>query len=184
MRLIARTQLPSDGQLQFKDDKCIFEFEMPAFTETTGYFMAHLLLSSDERNELDVFVQVEEISAQGYISRVPSLYIKPKSFAIQKFMKSMHNWQIGLGRCSSNDTLSLAFHQTYIDFVEGKLLYQLHRFEFFFSRSLVRFVYYRRPKPNCDKKDIILAFPARRKGSYHHIIAPEALSALCTCTSL
>jgi hypothetical protein len=80
--------------------------------------------------------------------------------------------------------LSLTCRQTYMEVVNSTLLYQLHRFQFFYPRTLVRFLSIIPKESRNAIQDIRLAFPWAGKGCYHHVISPEALSALCTCIGL
>lgn len=53
------------GSLSYQPNdsgKLVFECCMPSSIETTGYFMAHLLVSCPDHDEMDIFVQVEKFS--------------------------------------------------------------------------------------------------------------------------
>lgn len=76
--------------------KAVFCFHMPEDCETTGYFMAHLLLSTTDHSEMDVFVQVEKLSSAKYRQGV--LTMRPQSAVIRRLLKFMHDWGvIGIG---------------------------------------------------------------------------------------
>ncbi|KAI9734796.1 MAG: hypothetical protein M1818_006783 [Claussenomyces sp. TS43310] len=81
-------------------------------------------------------------------------------------------------------TLSLTCHRTYIDVVEGALLYQQQSFQFFYPRTLVHFLSFIPQSVRNAIQNIQLAFPWSGKDCYHHVIAPKALRALCTCSRL
>lgn len=87
---------PNDGS------ELIFDYEMPSSIETTGYFTAHIHMSCEGHDDMDVFVQVEKLSAQKH--RQGTLCITPERLAPRLLLKLMHDWQIGLG------TAGMAFH--------------------------------------------------------------------------
>lgn len=97
-------QPPATGIIQYDSsgEKLVFEHQMSTSLETTGFFMAHLIMSSPQHNEMDVFVQVERFSSNR--SRQGTLCIKPQSSVACGLLKIMHDWQIGLG------SAGMAFH--------------------------------------------------------------------------
>lgn len=102
-----RYHLQSDNSLSFqpategtvsydaKSGKAVFDYQMQEPSETTGYFMAHLVMSCAEHDEMDVFVQVEKLSSAKYGQAV--ICIKPNSAALRGLLKFMHDWGIGMG---------------------------------------------------------------------------------------
>lgn len=84
-------------------EKCIFTMQMPSSCETTGYFMAHLVMSSaTNHHELDVFVQVENLNSKK--RRQGTMCLNPQGVVPKTVLKLVHDWQIGLG------TVGMAFH--------------------------------------------------------------------------
>jgi uncharacterized protein len=94
-----------DAQLHYDSDtgRTEFWFEMPEDCETVGYFMAHLRVSCEDHDEMDVFVQVEKYSGINR-ARQGTLCIKPQSHVAQYMLKLVHDWQVGLGK------VGMAFH--------------------------------------------------------------------------
>ncbi|KAI0127396.1 Alpha/Beta hydrolase protein [Xylariales sp. AK1849] len=99
------TKPPADAAQVSYDSaagKTEFWFEIPEACEMTGYFMAHLMMSSQDHDEMDVFVQVEKFSSTR--ARQGTLCIAPQSGVAKQVLKLIHDWQIGLG------TVGMAFH--------------------------------------------------------------------------
>ncbi|KAF2649969.1 alpha/beta-hydrolase, partial [Lophiostoma macrostomum CBS 122681] len=71
-------------------------------SETTGYFLAHLVMSCPEHTDMDVFVQVEKLSSKK--QRQSTLVIRPPSTIAQWLLKLMHSWNVMPG------SSGLAFH--------------------------------------------------------------------------
>ncbi|KAF5230226.1 hypothetical protein FANTH_13941 [Fusarium anthophilum] len=95
----------SGGLVQYDSSSGIvkFEFEMPEACETTGYFMAHLVMSCEEHVEMDVFVRVHRLSRDK--CRQGVLPVTPQSAVLRRLLKFIHDWQIGFLRAADS-----AFH--------------------------------------------------------------------------
>ncbi|KAJ0423109.1 Alpha/Beta hydrolase protein [Aspergillus carlsbadensis] len=78
-----------------ENGRAVFRYRIPRSCETTGYFMAHLIVSC-EATEMDLFVQVEKLSPAN--RRQGTLVIKPQSALVRGAIKTMHDWQIGLDK--------------------------------------------------------------------------------------
>ena len=85
-----------------KSGKQVFQYKIPQDLETTGYFMAHLVMSCPEHTEMDVFVQVEKLSSTGHRQGV--LCIKPPSAIARRVLRFIHDWNIPAGGAG------MAFH--------------------------------------------------------------------------
>lgn len=72
-----------------------FTYTMPAACETTGYFMAHLNMSCDGHDDMDVYVQVEKLSADHH-SRQGSWCVQPPNPVAKFVFKLMHDYQVGV----------------------------------------------------------------------------------------
>ncbi|RSL40880.1 hypothetical protein CEP54_015988 [Fusarium duplospermum] len=108
---LARTQyvrhyLTGDGDLSLnvptettsvsyrsEDGKAVFRYKVPRSCETTGYFMAHLVMFSESPG-MDVFVQVERLTAKG--QRQGTMVIKPQSLLMQGVIKFLHDRQLAM----------------------------------------------------------------------------------------
>ncbi|KAI8293774.1 putative serine esterase [Colletotrichum sp. SAR11_240] len=75
---------------QFGKQTFLYQFEKAC--ETTGYFCAHLVMSCPEHTDMDVFVQVEKLSALKHPQAVQT--IKPQNVVLQRLLKFMHDWNI------------------------------------------------------------------------------------------
>ncbi|EQB48933.1 hypothetical protein CGLO_11775 [Colletotrichum gloeosporioides Cg-14] len=95
----AESALPYDSQ----SGKQTFLYQFDKACETTGYFCAHLVMSCPEHTDMDVFVQVEKLSALKHPQAVQT--IKPQNVALQRLLKFMHDWNILPGGAS------MAFHR-------------------------------------------------------------------------
>ncbi|KAL2212380.1 hypothetical protein CC79DRAFT_1318359 [Sarocladium strictum] len=84
------------------DGSAVFWMEMPHDSETTCFFMAHLMMSCDDHDEMDVYVQVERYSASR--KRQGTLVIEPQSRLVQLVLQYAHDRQFGLSKAG------LAFH--------------------------------------------------------------------------
>ncbi|RYC79713.1 hypothetical protein BFJ63_vAg17400 [Fusarium oxysporum f. sp. narcissi] len=80
----------------------VFWMEMPEDSETTGFFKARLMMSCDEHDEMDVYVQVERFSSAR--KRKGTLCMKPHSGLAQLMLQYAHDWQFGLSK------VGMAFH--------------------------------------------------------------------------
>jgi hypothetical protein len=78
-----------------KNGRAVFRYRVPRSCETTGYFMAHLVVSCDAPG-MDVFVQIEKLSPAN--RRQGTLVIKPQSALIRGAIKTIHDWQFGLDK--------------------------------------------------------------------------------------
>lgn len=103
-----RLYLETNGQLSFNPPNhssslrynsvngCTsFLYTMPEACETTGYFTAHLVMSAEAHDEMDVFVQVEKL-AVGHGYRQGTMIIQPSNPLVYGALKLMHDWQIGV----------------------------------------------------------------------------------------
>lgn len=74
-----------------RDDKAVFKFQLPEPCETTGYFMAHLVMSSAASHpEMDVFVQVEHLTEWKQCQGTQK--IRPKKLLTITVLKLAHDW--------------------------------------------------------------------------------------------
>ncbi|KAJ3954374.1 hypothetical protein N0V92_009122 [Colletotrichum tropicale] len=95
----AESALPYDSQ----SGKQTFLYQFDKACETTGYFCAHLMMSCPEHTDMDVFVQVEKLSAFKHPQAVQT--IKPQNVVLQRLLKFMHDWNILPGGAG------MAFHR-------------------------------------------------------------------------
>ncbi|KAI8227498.1 hypothetical protein K4K57_008418 [Colletotrichum sp. SAR 10_99] len=95
----AESALPYDSQ----SGKQTFLYQFDKACETTGYFCAHLVMSCPEHTDMDVFVQVEKLSAHKHPQAVQT--IKPQNLVLQRLLKFMHDWNILPGGAG------MAFHR-------------------------------------------------------------------------
>ncbi|KAJ0344158.1 hypothetical protein KNSL1_009649 [Colletotrichum chrysophilum] len=95
----AESALPYDSQ----SGKQTFLYQFDKACETTGYFCAHLVMSCPEHTDMDVFVQVEKLSALKRPQAVQT--IKPQNVVLQRLLKFMHDWNILPGGAG------MAFHR-------------------------------------------------------------------------
>ncbi|KAJ0362276.1 hypothetical protein COL154_006378 [Colletotrichum chrysophilum] len=95
----AESALPYDSQC----GKQTFLYQFDKACETTGYFCAHLVMSCPEHTDMDVFVQVEKLSALKRPQAVQT--IKPQNVVLQRLLKFMHDWNILPGGAG------MAFHR-------------------------------------------------------------------------
>ncbi|KAI8186560.1 hypothetical protein KHU50_001310 [Colletotrichum sp. SAR 10_65] len=95
----AESALPYDSQ----SGKQTFLYQFDKACETTGYFCAHLVMSCPEHTDMDVFVQVEKLSALKNPQAVQT--IKPQNVVLQRLLKFMHDWNMLPGGAG------MAFHR-------------------------------------------------------------------------
>lgn len=95
----AESALSYDSQ----SEKQTFSYQFDKACETTGYFCAHLVMSCPEHTDMDVFVQVEKLSALKNPQAVQT--IKPQNVVLQQLLKFMHDWNILPGGAG------MAFHR-------------------------------------------------------------------------
>ncbi|KAK2775050.1 hydrolase CocE/NonD family protein [Colletotrichum kahawae] len=95
----AESALPYDSQ----SGKQTFLYQFDKACETTGYFCAHLVMSCPEHTDMDVFVQIEKLSALKHPQAVQT--IKPQNVVLQRLLKFMHDWNILPGGAG------MAFHR-------------------------------------------------------------------------
>ncbi|OGM49917.1 hypothetical protein ABOM_001506 [Aspergillus bombycis] len=74
-----------------------FRFPITEEMETTGYFLARLVVSCSEGSDMDLFVQMSSYHGKS-ASRQGSLTIRPPSLSDQAFLKSLHDWHTGMER--------------------------------------------------------------------------------------
>ncbi|KAH9225647.1 hypothetical protein K456DRAFT_1775961 [Colletotrichum gloeosporioides 23] len=96
---VSESALPYDSQ----SGKQTFIYQFDKACETTGYFCAHLAMSCPEHTDMDVFVQVEKLSALKEPQAVQT--IKPQNVVLQRLLKFMHHWNILPGGAG------MAFHR-------------------------------------------------------------------------
>ncbi|KAL4772007.1 Alpha/Beta hydrolase protein [Aspergillus nidulans var. acristatus] len=85
----------ASGGLVRYDSTCgtaTFEYEIPAACETTGYFMAHLVMSCEQHDEMDVFVRVHRLSSDKRKQGV--LPVTPKNAVLSRILKFIHDRQL------------------------------------------------------------------------------------------
>ncbi|KAF5507921.1 putative serine esterase [Colletotrichum aenigma] len=95
----SESALPYDSQ----SGKQTFVYQFDKACETTGYFCAHLVMSRPEHTDMDVFVQVEKLSALKNPQAVQT--IRPQNVVLQRLLKFMHDWDILPGGAG------MAFHR-------------------------------------------------------------------------
>jgi hypothetical protein len=87
---------PSTVEYDAKKGKVTFLFTINHDIETTGYFMAHLNISTKGHTDADVFVQVEKLNQSHYKQGSP--IIAPRSAAAKAMVKILHDWNFPYGR--------------------------------------------------------------------------------------
>lgn len=92
LSLIPKTESASPLKYDALMGKLEFRYVMPAASETTGYFMARILVSSEDHNEMDIFVQVEKLTPE--LWRQGVMTILPERWALRRLLKFLHDWQI------------------------------------------------------------------------------------------
>jgi len=94
-----RSPRPAEGEIFYNANsgKATFTYTMPTACETTGYFMAHLAMSCEDHDNMDVFVQVEKLG-NARKARQGTLCITPPYAAVRFMLKLMHDYQIGVDK--------------------------------------------------------------------------------------
>ncbi|KAH8594045.1 Alpha/Beta hydrolase protein [Bisporella sp. PMI_857] len=72
----------------------VFEFQMPVGCETTGYFMAHLVVSTVDHDEMDMFVRIDQFLQDKY--RKGNIPVQPPNAVMKGFLKFCHDWGVGM----------------------------------------------------------------------------------------
>ncbi|KAJ5930380.1 hypothetical protein N7466_005873 [Penicillium verhagenii] len=78
-----------------KGGSAIFRLRITEAMETTGYFLARLVVSCSEDADMDLFVQMSSYNQKSSY-RQGTLTIRPQSHFVQVLLKQLHDWYFGM----------------------------------------------------------------------------------------
>ncbi|KAJ6017750.1 hypothetical protein N7451_001129 [Penicillium sp. IBT 35674x] len=78
-----------------KTGDATFRLRITEAMETTGYFLARLVVSCSESADMDLFVQMSSYN-QSSAHRQGTLTIRPQSLVARMLLKQLHDWHFGM----------------------------------------------------------------------------------------
>jgi predicted acyl esterase len=93
----AHQQGPSSASYNSASGKVTFRYVFPEEMETTGYFLARLVVSCPSHSDMDLFVQVCCLDEKSLYRR-GVMTIRPNNMAVLALLKLLHDWHFGLSK--------------------------------------------------------------------------------------
>ncbi|KAL4801506.1 Alpha/Beta hydrolase protein [Aspergillus unguis] len=90
-------QTPSMTKYNSKNGKVTFRYTIPSEMETTGYFLARLVVSCPSYSDMDLFVQVCCLDEKS-LYRQGVMTIRPDNMVVRALLKLLHDWHFGLSK--------------------------------------------------------------------------------------
>ncbi|KAJ5588514.1 hypothetical protein N7537_011192 [Penicillium hordei] len=90
-------QEPSMANYNSASGKVTFRYVISEGMETTGYFVARLVVSCPSHSDMDLFVQVCCLDEKTFYRR-GVMTIRPNNLVVLRLLKLLHDWHFGLSK--------------------------------------------------------------------------------------
>ncbi|KAJ5302554.1 hypothetical protein N7476_009353 [Penicillium atrosanguineum] len=97
MGSFTQQQGPSSTSYDSASGKVIFRYVVPEEMETTGYFLARLVVSCPSHSDMDLFIQVCCLDEKSLYRR-GVMTIRPGNMLVLALLKLLHDWHFGLSK--------------------------------------------------------------------------------------
>lgn len=94
---VTQQEMPSSASYNSASGKLTFRYVISEEMETTGYFLARLVVSCPSHSDMDLFVQVCCLGGKTLYKR-GVMTIRPNNVVVITLLKLLHDWHFGLSK--------------------------------------------------------------------------------------